>query len=269
MVYLHDLKSNISNNMKKLIASFIILLLAFSVYSQTNYEKEIFLSSKGDSLPYRLLRPAQLDKGKKYPLILFLHGAGERGNDNEKQLTHGAQMFLNPVNREKYPAYILMPQCPLTGYWAYSERPSSFVPMEMPLNSAITPLFQTVKELLDQYIDSPQVDRKRVYIVGLSMGGMGTYDLVVRFPEIFAAAIPICGTVNPNRLQAAKKVPFRIFHGDADNVVPVEGSREAYKALKAAGAKVEYIEFPGCNHGSWGPAFNSPDFLEWLFKQKK
>ena len=87
--------------------------------------------------------------------------------------------------------------------------------------------------------------------------------------SIFAAAVPICGSVNPDRLPAAKEVKFRIFHGDADDVVTVEGSREAYKALKAAGAKVEYIEFPGCNHGSWNPAFNYPGFMEWLFKQKK
>lgn len=269
MVYLHVLKSNIYNRMKNLVSTLIVFLFTFSAYSQTNYEKELFISSKGDSLLYRLLRPTKVDDGKKYPLILFLHGAGERGNDNQKQLTHGAQMFLNPVNQEKYPAYVLMPQCPIKDYWAYTERPKSFVPLEMPLNPTISPLFQTVKELLDKYINSKEIDKKRVYIIGLSMGGMGTYDLVARFPEVFAAAIPICGTVNPNRLKAAKKVHFRIFHGDADSVVPVEGSREAYKALKSVGAKVEYIEFPSCNHGSWVPAFNSPDFLKWLFKQKK
>ena len=115
----------------------------------------------------------------------------------------------------------------------------------------------------------PEVDTQRVYIIGLSMGAMGTYDLVVRYPEIFAAAVPICGTVNPSRLSVAKDVKFRIFHGDADDVVPVKGSREAYKALKAAGADVEYIEFPGCNHGSWNPAFNYPGFMDWLFKQKR
>ena len=115
----------------------------------------------------------------------------------------------------------------------------------------------------------PEVDTQRVYIIGLSMGAMGTYDLVVRYPEIFAAAVPICGTVNPSRLSVAKDVKFRIFHGGGDDVVPVKGSREAYKALKAAGADVEYIEFPGCNHGSWNPAFNYPGFMDWLFKQKK
>ena len=101
------------------------------------------------------------------------------------------------------------------------------------------------------------------------MGAMGTFDMVARFPDIFAAAVPICGIVNPDRLSVAKNVSFRIFHGDADNIVPVEGSREAYKVLKSIGASVEYIEFPGCNHGSWNPAFNYPDFMEWIFKQKK
>ena len=89
------------------------------------------------------------------------------------------------------------------------------------------------------------------------------------YPEIFAAAIPICGTVNPTRLKAAKDVKFRIFHGDADTVVPINGSRQAYKALKAVGADVKYTEFPGTTHGSWNPAFNLPDFMSWLFSQKK
>lgn len=119
------------------------------------------------------------------------------------------------------------------------------------------------------YLANPQVDKSRVYIIGLSMGAMGTYDMVSRFPDMFAAAVPICGTINPTRLSTAKNVAFRIFHGDADDVVPVAGSREAYKALKAAGASVLYTEFPGCNHGSWNPAFNCPDFMSWLFGQQK
>jgi predicted peptidase len=115
----------------------------------------------------------------------------------------------------------------------------------------------------------PQVDKKRIYVIGLSMGAMGTYDLTIRYPELFAAAIPICGIVNADRLKAAKKVKFRIFHGDADNVVPVSGSRRAYKALKSAGADVEYFEFPGVGHVSWNEAFNRTDFMSWLFRQKK
>ena len=102
----------------------------------------------------------------------------------------------------------------------------------MPAGQEMSSLTRTLKQLLDTYLAMPEVDKKRIYIVGLSMGAMGTYDLVVRYPEIFAAAVPICGSVNPDRLPAAKEVKFRIFHGDADDVVTVEGSREAYKALK-------------------------------------
>ena len=140
---------------------------------------------------------------------------------------------------------------------------------DLPLEVPVSPIFRTLKELLDFYLAMPQIDKDRIYVMGLSMGGMGTFDMAVRYPEIFAAAIPICGTVNPARLKAGKSVKFRIFHGDADNVVTPEGSRAAYRALKAIGADVEYIEFPGCNHGSWNPAFNYPDFMEWLFNQKK
>ena len=255
--------------MKQWSILLVFLSLSLSLSAQQGYEKDVFVSSTGDSLPYRMIRPESMKAGKKYPLVLFLHGAGERGNDNEKQLTHGGQMFLNPVNREKYPAFVLFPQCPESGYWAYENRPQSFIPTQMPVGKEMPSVFQAVKELLDMYLANPQVDKSRVYIMGLSMGAMGTYDMVSRFPDIFAAAVPICGTVNPTRLSAARNVAFRIFHGDADDVVPVAGSRQAYKALKAAGASVEYIEFPGCNHGSWNPAFNYPDFMKWLFTQKK
>ncbi|WP_455585667.1 carboxylesterase family protein [Bacteroides sp.] len=255
--------------MRKIVSFCVVCLLAFSSWAQETYQKEEFVSSRGDSLPYRLLRPEKEEPGKKYPLVLFLHGAGERGNDNCQQLKHGGQMFLNPVNREKYPAFVLIPQCPSGAYWAYISRPTSLEPTDMPVEQEISPISGALKELLDTYIAMPQVDKSRVYIIGLSMGGMGTYDMTIRFPELFAAAVPICGTVNPSRLADAKGVKFRIFHGDADSVVTVEGSRAAYRALKAAGADVEYIEFPGCEHDSWNPAFNYPGFMEWLFSQKK
>lgn len=260
--------------MKQWTAFIVFLFLSISLsaqqrYGTETYGKETFVSTQGDSLPYRLLRPETVKPGKKYPLVLFLHGAGERGNDNERQLNHGGQMFLNPVNREKHPAFVLMPQCPQGKYWGYRERPESFIPSNMPVGQEITPLFRAVKELLDSYLSKPEVDKRRIYIIGLSMGAMGTYDMICRYPKLFAAAVPICGTVNPERLSGVKDVKVRIFHGDADDIVTVEGSRGAYKALKAAGAEVEYIEFPGCGHNSWNPAFNYPGFMDWLFGQKK
>lgn len=256
--------------MKRIFISLLVSLLAFNILSaQDTFEKKTYISTSGDTLRYRLLTPLNMQSGQKYPLVLFLHGAGERGCDNEKQLTHGGQMWLNPVNRDQYPAFVLAPQCPPDAYWAYTARPTSFTPAQMPAEAPLSPIFRTLKELLDKFLADSRVDKSRIYVIGLSMGGMGTYDLAIRYPEIFAAAIPICGTVNPARLKEAKDVKFRIFHGDADNVVTVEGSRQAYRALKKAGAQVEYKEYPGCNHGSWNPAFNEPDFMEWLFTQKK
>ncbi len=240
-----------------------------SMQAQEAFKRESFVSSRGDTLDYRVLYPEEMKPGKKYPLVLFLHGAGERGSDNERQLIHGSQMWLNPVNREGYPAFVLAPQCPEDGYWAYMERPESFMPAEMPLEVPVSPIFQTLKDLLDVYLAMPQVDADRVYVIGLSMGGMATFDIAVRYPEVFAAAVPICGAVNPERLAGAKGVAFSIYHGDKDTVVPVEASREAYKALKKAGADVRYKEFVGCTHGSWNPAFNEPDFMSWLFRQKR
>ena len=257
--------------MKKGLFTLVVLLIASMAFAQSyEYEKGEFVSkATGDTLLYRYLTPENAKPGKKYPLVIFLHGSGERGNDNQKQLFHGGGQFLNPVNRENYPAYVLFPQCPEGVPGAYMPRLQTLVPADMPLNPPIAPIVVTLMELIDSYIALPNVDPRRVYIMGLSMGGIATFDIVARFPEKFAAAIPICGSVNPQRLVNTKGVAWRIFHGDNDAAVPVEGSREAYKALKKAGMNVEYIEFPGCTHNSWNPAFNRPDFMEWIFDQKK
>lgn len=258
-----------SQQMKTLLLLLFSALLISPIHAQKEYSAHTFTASNGINLPYRLLTPLHPEANQQYPLVLFMHGAGERGDDNTTQLTHGGGMFENPVNRDKYPAYVIFPQCPDSGYWAYLKRPDSFQPDSMPLLANPTPLIASVKELIDQYTNRPDIDKNRIYIIGLSMGGMATYDLASRYPEIFAAAIPICGTVNPKRLQAARNINFRIYHGDADKVVPVEASRQAYRTLQKMGANVEYFEFPGATHGSWHPAFNQSDFMEWLFMQNK
>ena len=253
------------------ILGLILFFAGQSVYSQEDFEAKLFITSNNDTLRYRELLPENYNPQQKYPLVLFLHGAGERGSDNRAQLTHGSMMFTNPVNREKYPAIVLIPQCPANSFWPFDLRPEgkldfSVFPADYPISSVL----QSVKYLLDKYIAAGSVDTNRIYILGLSMGGMGTFDMVCRFPDLFAAAIPICGGVNPDRLKAAAgKVKFRIYHGDKDSVVPVENSRKAYRALKKYGADVEYFEIIGCDHASWNPAFNQPDFLSWLFEQKK
>ena len=256
--------------MKKILLVFTMMFVAAVAFGQQTYEKGEFVSQKsGEKILYRYLAPENPQQGKKYPLVIFLHGSGERGNDNQAQLFHGSGQFLNPVNREKYPAYVLFPQCPEGVPGAYMPRLETLVPKDMPLDPPQAPIVTLLLELIDSYIARPDVDPRRVYIMGISMGGIATFDIVARYPQKFAAAIPICGSVNPQRLTGTKGVAWRIFHGDSDPSVTVEGSREAYKALRKAGLDVEYIEFAGCTHNSWNPAFNYPDFMKWLFKQKK
>ena len=117
-------------------------------YGQTEFEKKVYVTASGDSLNYRLLRPEVEQAGEKYPLVLFLHGAGERGSDNEKQLFHGSQMWLDPVNRKEYPAYVLFPQCPENYYWAYVERPSAFQSKKMLSDFPISPVMVVLKQLI-------------------------------------------------------------------------------------------------------------------------
>lgn len=248
-----------------------LLVLGFSEANgqSQGFQKYSYTASDGIALNYQMLKPWKVEKGKKYPLILFLHGAGERGNDNELQMTHGSRMFTNPVNRDKYPAYVLFPQCPPGGYWSFETRPEKLDASTFNSDLPITAILNRVYELLRNVMANESVDLRRVYVIGLSMGGMATFDLVSRYPETFAAAVPVCGATNPDRLMRIRNVTFRIYHGDEDNVVNVEFSRAAYRSLKSSGAKVTYFEFPGVNHGSWTPAFNDPDLMRWLFRQKK
>lgn len=237
------------------------------------YAKKEYVSPTGDTLRYRILEPEKVEKNKKYPLVLFLHGAGERGSDNEAQLSHGANMFLNPIIRDEHPVFVIYPQCPAGQSWSNSRKTGSegkYGSERYPENPEITVPMKCVKELLDQYIQNGNVDTQRIYVMGLSMGGMGTFDMLCRYPDLFAAAIPICGGINPERLaKASPSAAITIYHGDKDDVVYVENSRAAYRALKNIGKTPGYVEFPGCGHNSWDPAFNYPDFLTWLFAQKR
>lgn len=231
-----------------------------------DYTKHIFTDSLNNSMPYRMLSPMTIEPNKSYPLVLFLHGSGERGTDNEKQLTYGASIFSNPVNADKYPAFVVFPQCKERA-WTDKIDERAFMPgAPIPPESKSEEL---VMELIDNLIESYPIDKSRIYIVGISMGGIAAYDLVCRYPQLFTAAVPICGAVNPERLHTAKDVKFMIFHGEEDDEIPSICSREAYKALNSVGADVDYVEFAGIGHDCWSSAFNYPSLLPWLFSQKK
>ncbi len=235
------------------------------------YQKAFYISS-GDTLPYRILFPENYDRKKKYPLVLFLHGAGERGNDNEKQLVHGASLFLKAENRKNFPCIVIVPQCPADDFWASTKIDRTKTPHDIAFlyeNKPNTGLALAIK-LTRQIIKSESVDKKRVYITGLSMGGMGTFEAVYRFPKLFAAAAPICGGANALAYtKKTAKTPFWIFHGAIDAIVPVQLSRDMYARLQALKGKVKYTEYPTVNHNSWDNAFAEPDFLTWLFSNKR
>jgi len=235
------------------------------------YQKKSFAYEANKNLPYRILYPENYDKSKKYPLILVLHGAGERGNDNEKQLVHGAKLFLKAENRTHFPAIVVFPQCPSDSYWATSSIDRSKNPIQFRFNYDSIPNWPQAAAiaLVEKLKLEESIDNSRVYITGLSMGGMGTFEAVYRNPGLFAAAAPICGGGNETLYNdKVKETAFRVFHGDADAVVKVDLSRNMVARLKELKVPVEYIEYPGVNHNSWDNAFAEPDFMSWLFQHK-
>lgn len=228
------------------------------------FEKKSFQAG-GITLPYRLLKPAKIEPGKTYPLVLFFHGAGERGTDNERQLVHGVKTFASPAIHEKYPCFVVAPQAPEETLWVDIPWASPQPKMpEMP-NANHT----AVLGLLDNLVETLPIDRDRQYVTGLSMGGFGTFEMVVRHPERFAAAAVVCGGTDLGRLPVASKVPMWLFHGAMDMTVRVERSREAVETLKKAGAMPHYTEYPDVGHDSWKNAYATSDLYEWLFAQKR
>lgn len=235
------------------------------------YEKREYRDARGSTLPYRILLPPSYDRAKKYPLVLVLHGAGERGRDNEKQLTHGAQLFLRDTVRQQFPAIVVFPQCPEEGYWSSVKVDRSHQPFDLTFDYQApgTEPLRLAMELVQYLQKKEAVDPKRIYITGLSMGGMGTFEAVYRFPKMFAAALPICGGGDVTRYdRRVRKVPFWVFHGEADAVVGVVESRMMVEKMKKLGICVKYTEYPGVNHNSWDNAFAEPEFLKWMFEKK-
>jgi len=250
--------------MKKLL---ILLLLAFVVKAQ-NFEKKIFETKVGQVLPYQILLPKDYNPSKKYPLLVVLHGAGERGTDNEAQMKYGKSVFLDSLNRINYQAIVIFPQCPKESYWSCVKINRSTVPTTFDFDYS-APINWPLQAVID-LVKSMKHDKRRTYIMGLSMGGMGTMEAVSRFPKMFAAANPICGGADLSYVaKYAKRVPLWVHHGDVDIVVPVRHSRELVKAVQDQGVEIRYNEYAGVNHNSWENAFKQPELLSWIFSHRK
>ncbi|MBT8237277.1 MAG: dienelactone hydrolase family protein [Croceitalea sp.] len=236
----------------------------------TAYEKHVYIND-GDTLPYRMLLPVNYDTSKKYPLVLFLHGSGERGNDNESQLTHGANLFVQDSVRTKYPAIVVFPQCSANGSWTKMAVMGEGDNREFVFYESIVPTrdMELLESLIVQLKNDLNIDRRRMYVGGLSMGGMGTFELVRRNPKMFSAAFPICGGANTEIAKKLKKLDWWVFHGEEDKLVPNKYSTQMVKALQAVGANVTYSLYPNVGHNSWDYAFAEPQLLSWLFSHSK
>jgi predicted peptidase len=245
----------------------LMLAALTSAASAAEPEAKTFAAPDKKTLPYRLLRPDGVEAGKKYPLVLVLHGAGERGTDNAKQLIHVWEKGTGPLGRPEFKAakaFALLPQCPDGRQWVnvpWGKGSYTSPEISEPLDLAL--------KLTDAAIKEHPIDPDRVYVMGLSMGGYGTFDAVQRRPELFAAAVPVCGAMDVSKAKAVSGVAVWAFHGDKDTVVPPSGSREAVAALKAAGGNPRYTEYPGVGHNSWSPAFRERELWTWLFAQKR
>ena len=227
------------------------------------YEKENFVY-KNDTLNYRILKPLNYNPNEQYPVHLFLHGSGERGNDNSSQLTHGGKLFLKKENREKYNSWVIFPQCSENDRWpslSSDQWNNSFNNKISKPNKSLG----LVIKLMDEFIEKKQVDKQRIYVSGLSMGGMGAFEILFRRPDMFAAATPICGNGIPQLAKLyADKVPLWIFHGSDDNVVSPKYSLAMAKAIIEAGGSPKMTLYENTGHGSWNNAFAEKNFLKWI-----
>jgi predicted peptidase len=210
------------------------------------------------SMPYRLYVPSAYNRGIPYPLVIWLHGGGSAGDDNLGQISLdnklGTHFWTEKEIQEKHPAFVLAPQS--TGGWD---------------SNAVTGLSDELKlmlEILEVVRKEYSIDAKRIYVAGQSNGGIGAWGLITKKPGMFAAAIPICGAGHTGIVSRAAKTAVWAFHGEKDDVIPVEYSRNMIAGMKRTGGNPRYTEYKGIGHEIWELVFKEPDLAEWLFAQR-
>ncbi len=189
------------------------------------------------------------DNNTRWPLILFLHGMGERGTDLELVKIHGIPKIIK--TQKDFPFISISPQCPIEYVWREKE------------------MLQAVESLILKIIKNYRVDKTRVYVTGLSMGGRGTWAIATHRPDLFAAAVPICGGGDPRTAGLLRDLPFWVFHGALDEVHYPEESEKMIHALKEAGSKVRYTLYPEAYHDSWTETYDNPALYDWMLSNRK
>ena len=220
---------------------------------------------EGKSLPFRWTK---VGESEEPALVLFLHGAGERGSDNKAQLKHGVADLLKWISANDESAVVLAPQCE-PGVWWADLRGDGRSAKGGDLAKEPSAMMRLGFEVMDRLVREQKVDRSRIYVTGLSMGGFGCFAAVARRPDGFAAAIPVCGGGDPKTAAQMKGVPFRVFHGEVDEVVPLQASRVMVEALEEVKADVKLKIYAGVGHDSWTATYEDAAVWKWLFSQKK
>jgi predicted peptidase len=260
-----------------------------SVTGANAFVTRVFTNGQGQSLTYYLYVPNNYSPQRLYPLVLVLHGGGEHSQPNWTAAQNKAILFrndyvqvwepdynvpYNPQVQRHWPSFIVIPQIPVGQQWVnVPVHAGSYSQPTQPATSLLL-----TKELLDALQKQYQgIDAGRLYITGISLGGYGVWDAIERWPDYFAAAIPIAGAGDPSKAAVLKNLPIWAFQGADDQSVPVSGSRDMIATIRAAGGHPRYTEYPGAGHGVWGYAYsttgnaqqNTPGVLPWLFAQRK
>lgn len=200
-------------------------------------------------LKYLLQLPKDYNsnKSKNYPLILFLHGAGEKGNNLKFLMRHGIPKIAE--ENEDFPFIAVSPQCPVSSNW--------------------NELTNELDELFNEILLNNRIDLNRIYLTGISMGGFGTWDYATKHPDRFAAIVPICGGGNPALAIRIKDIPIWVFHGANDNIVPINYSEEMVKKLEEFNSKVKFTVYPDAGHDSWTETYNNPNLYKWMLSHER
>lgn len=256
--------------MKELkLTQFALWMLLFNIGCITNlaaqsslFSYEKYTSANGKTLNYRQL-VSDYDGVTKYPLVIFLHGSGERGSDNEAQLKWGVLNFATSQNLKMYRPIVIAPQCPENMSWEhFSEDGNS-------LEAEPSEPMKLLVELINQSIEKLPIDPNRIYITGLSMGGFGTFDAILRYPNLFAAAVPVCGGGIVSKASEISHIPMWIFHGALDEAVDPKRSLEMVQALTNSGGNPGFTQYPEAGHFSWVAAYSDEMMMQWLFSKRK
>lgn len=231
----------------------------------SGFQFKVF-SEHGHTLPYRLYAPSHITAGRKYPLVVFMHGYGERGTDNRKQFFR----FRTFPFWNKYPCFVLAPQCPDSdsGGEATWVKTNFGAPSGRMNRQPAWPL-SLAMDLLDTVIDQNAIDLRRIYLTGLSMGAFATWELLAREPERFAAAMPLSGGGDTSLAFTFSHVPLWVFHGLLDSTVWPQRSIDMVKAIQQSGAKPRLTLYPDLGHDTWTRTYSDPEVWDWLFRQRK